>query len=445
MKKGNRKVAKTLNIAIAGLGTVGAVVAARLLAPDSATHNTGLKLIAVNARDKTRDRGVDLSAIEWVDNPCDLADMAQVDVVIELIGGTDGVAYELVKRALKNGKHVVTANKAMMANHGFELAQLAEASGVYLGYEAAVAGGIPVIKALREGLAANKVRRVSGILNGTCNYILSEMTQKGVDFAPTLKQAQELGYAEADPEFDIEGIDAAQKLTLLTSLSFGTKPDIAGVDVTGITNITSRDIDYAGGFGFVIRLVGVCEQVAEDDNSILQWVGPCLIKKNQPLAMIENVTNAVQIEADMVGQIILQGPGAGGDATASAVLADVHDVRLYDKARVLLPVFGQPTNTLKAIKKNAPLAPCPWYLRLMLVDAAGSMAQVTSVLAEHGVSIEEIVQRSPENDAINKDAGRPVIFITHNVQLDVLETALNKLRSLDVIDADMNYLPVFSG
>lgn len=422
---------KQLRIGIAGLGTVGATVAARLL---SADKDVRLELVVVNARDKSRDRGVDLSSVKWVDSPTELATLDEIDVVLELIGGASGPAYELVKAALNNGKHVVTANKAMMAEHGLELAQLAESNNVQLGYEAAIAGGIPVVKALREGLAANKVTRVSGILNGTCNYILSEMTQKGVDFAPTLKIAQELGYAEAAPEFDIEGIDAGQKLALLTSLAFGVEPDLAKIDVTGITKITDKDIEYAKGFDSVIRLVGISEKT---EQGILQWVGPCLVKKNQPLAQIEGVTNAVQIEADMVGQIMLQGPGAGGGATASAVMADVYDL-LHLPQGTCLPVFGVNTGQLIHLAENAEMPACPWYLRLALVDAAGSMAKVTSVLAEQGVSIEEVVQRGPENG----DSVRPVVFITHNVQKKAVDSALDRLQSLDVIDVEMNCLPV---
>ncbi len=420
-----------LHIGVVGLGTVGAQVVARLV---SDKVHAGLSLTAVCARDKKRERGLDLSDIEWVDDPLALAAHDKIDVVLELMGGADGAAYESVKTALSNGKHVVTANKAMMAAHGFELAQLAESHGVHLGYEAAVAGGIPVIKAMREGLAANQIHRVSGILNGTCNYILSEMTREGVDFAPALKAAQELGYAEANPEFDIDGIDAGQKLALLTSLAFGTRPDFNKVAVTGITNITRRDIEFADGFGCVIRLVGLCERTKD---GILQWVGPCLVKKNRALAMIKSVTNAVQIDADMVGRLLLQGAGAGGDATASAVLSDVHDV-LVSPPR---PVFGIEVDKLASIKDQASLPACPWYLRLALVDAPGSMAEVTSILAEQGVSIEEVVQRGPEND----DMARPVVFITHNVRFEILETALDKLRQLDVIDKQINCLPVLFG
>ncbi|MGC6475496.1 MAG: homoserine dehydrogenase [Parvibaculales bacterium] len=422
-------MSKNLNIAIAGLGTVGANVAQRLLSHEA----DGLKLVAVSARERNKERGFSLNGLEWHDNPLAFTEQDNIDIVVELIGGADGLAYELVKTALARGKHVVTANKALLAERGLELAELAEKNQVSLAYEAAVAGGIPIIKTLREALSWNKVTRIRGILNGTCNYILSEMASKNVGFSETLKKAQELGFAEADPSFDIEGIDAGQKLSLLASLAFGVKPEFEHVQITGITNVSDKDFNYAKHFNCVIRLIALCEQT---EDGVLQWVGPCLIPESEPLAHIQGVTNAVQVDGDMVDSLMLQGPGAGGAATASSVLADLQDV-----ARgVLLPVFGKTVQNLEVMKAFHGLSPSQWYLRLSLIDQTGSMAKVTSILAENGVSIEEVIQKAPDNG----DSTRPVIFISHTAPIQAIENALKSLQSNDAIGDAVSVMPVMT-
>ncbi|MGC6511576.1 MAG: homoserine dehydrogenase [Parvibaculales bacterium] len=418
-----------LKVGIAGLGTVGATLAARLLSEP----NNGLELTAVSARDRSKDRGFSCDGLDWYDDALGLTVADNVDIVVELIGGAEGVARDLVTASIANGKHVVTANKALMATYGFELAETAEAKNVVLAYEAAVAGGIPVIKVVREALKWNRITSIKGILNGTCNFILSEMKNKGAGFDETLKIAQDLGYAEADPGFDIDGVDAAQKLAILAALGFGVRPNFDVMDIQGITAVSDKDLLYASHFNSVIRLVAIC---AQTDDGILQWVGPCLVPNDQALAHIEGVTNAVQIEGDMIDSVMLQGPGAGGAATASSVLSDLNDIVCGNSQQV----FARRVGELGTITGNAGLPACPWYLRLALVDRTGSMAKVTSILAEHGVSIEEVVQKGPDNG----DSVRPVIFITHTVGSDNIYQALDALKTSDVISDEVSIMPVLA-
>src|SRR5579863_1000935 len=352
----------TLKIAIAGLGTVGAGVVA-LLRRNSALleRHAGrkLELVAVSARDRSRERAIDLTGVAWHEDAIAMAAQPGVDVVIELIGGSDGVARQVVTTALGHGKTVVTANKALLAHHGTTLARLAEAKGVALGFEAAVAGGIPILKALREGLAANHILRVCGILNGTCNYILSQMRQTGRDFATVLAEAQSLGYAEADPSFDIDGIDAAHKLALLAAVAFGNTVNFAGVHVEGIRHVTALDIAFAHDLGYRIKLLGLARLT---EHGLEQRVHPCMVPLAAPLAHVENVFNAVMVEGDFVGRLTLEGRGAGADPTASAVVADLLDIAAGRGA----PGFGVPASSLQK-RPSAPMArrAGAYYVRLM--------------------------------------------------------------------------------
>lgn len=433
----------SLRIGIAGVGTVGSCVAVKLLA--EAVQGATIKRLAV--RDINKDRGFSVPEAQWTQNTLELADADDVDVVVELIGGADGIALDLVRTALVNKKHVVTANKALLAKHGVELAELAENNNCILSYEAAVAGGIPVIKALSEGLAANNIYRINGILNGTCNFILTEMETKGAGYEETLHIAQELGYAEADPTFDVEGIDAAQKLSLLSAIAFGQKPNENDVTTRGISDVAAIDFEFAEGFGAVIRLIARAEKkIIEDASSIsssageiVQAVEPCLVRKSSVLSGISGVTNAVQFETDMV-DVMLQGPGAGGEATASAVLADIADLNQFIKSGMQISpyVFGRSVSELVASQGETEVMPSQWYIRLNLKDAPGSMAKVTSILAEHNVSIEEAVQRGPQNG----EDRRPVVFITHKCEKSAIKNALEALEAIDVIAKDVNYMPV---
>jgi homoserine dehydrogenase len=421
-------MSEKMRVGLAGLGTVGATVAARLL-QNAVPH---AELVAVSARDAEKDRGVNLSQVDFVANPLDLVAHAQVDMIVELIGGESGIALELVEAALKADKPVVTANKAMLAAHAAPLSDLSVGGQVPLAFEAAVAGGIPVIKTVREGLAGNDISRLCGILNGTCNYILSRMEAAGLSFDDALKEAQELGFAEADPTLDVSGMDAGQKLAILSALAFGVAPDMDNISVTGIEAVTAADIAFADAFDSVIRLVGTA---ARSGNGVYHSVEPVLVKKSQALAQVLNELNAVSISAEPLGAMMLQGPGAGGGATASAVLADIADIAngfgrpLFDKAVSAMT---------ESASQNAPAS--EFYIRLALADRPGSMAKATQILAENGVSIEEVVQRSSEAD----DSYLPVVFITHQTEKANLDAALAALGQQSEICNTVLALPVFA-
>jgi len=415
----------SLRIGIAGLGTVGAGTV-RLLQEhgDLLSVRCGRPIViaAVSARERARDRGIDLSRLRWCDDPLELARDPGIDVVVELIGGSGGIARELVEGSLAARKHVVTANKALLAHHGTALARAAEAAGVTLAYEAAVAGGIPIIKALREGLAANRVERIYGILNGTCNYILTTMRKSGREFADVLADAQKLGYAEADPSFDVDGIDAAHKLAILTSVAFGCEVNFAGVHVEGIRNVSAMDIAYAEELGYRIKLLGIARPT---DHGIEQRVHACMVPIGTPIAHVEGVFNAVVTEGDAVGQNVAEGRGAGAGPTASAVVADLMDIA-RDRA---LPTFSVPATQLKRL----PASPMErhrgaYYVRLMVVDRPGVIADVTAALRDEQVSLEAMLQRgrSPE-EAV------PVVLTTHETEEASMRRALARIDRLDAV------------
>ena len=393
--------AEPLKIALAGLGTVGVGVI-RLVEANAAliARRAGrpIQITVVSARDRSRARGVDLAAYAWEDDMVILGERADVDVVVEMVGGADGPALALARTTIEAGKGLVTANKAMIAHHGLELAAKAEAQHVALKFEAAVAGGIPVIKALREGTAANQIERVYGILNGTCNYILTVMEDSGRDFAEVLAEAQALGYAEADPSFDVEGIDAAHKLSILAAIAFGTKLDFASVAATGITRLRAADIAQAAALGYVIRLIGMAEAGAE---GLFQRVQPHLVPVDHPLAHVDGATNAVVAEGTFSGRLLFQGAGAGDGPTASAVVADLIDIaRLTIGGGELGPAFSVPVTELVAL----PPAPIGHrlsraYLRFMVADRPGVLAEITAALRDAGVSIESLIQKGRAGDA----------------------------------------------
>ncbi|MGI9483412.1 MAG: homoserine dehydrogenase, partial [Hyphomicrobiales bacterium] len=354
-----------LRLGLAGLGTVGAGVISIVQAHSEALAKRAGKPVAVSAvcaRDRSRDRGVDLDGFTWFDDANALAASDEIDVYVEMIGGEDGPAKSSIEAALKAGKHVVTANKALLAMHGASLAKLAEENGVALNFEAAVAGGIPIVKTMREATAGNRVSRVFGILNGTCNFILTKMRQEEEDFADVLREAQELGYAEVDPSFDIGGIDAAHKVALLTSLAFGTEVDFNSIYIEGIEKITLQDIKAAEDLGYKIKLLGVS---VETDDGVEQRVHPTLVAKGSPIAEVDGVYNAVSVEGDFLGDLMLEGRGAGAGPTASAVVADIVDI-----ARgLILPPFGVPASTLKPYTRAAMRAhEGGYYIALELYD-----------------------------------------------------------------------------
>ena len=412
---------KPLRLAIAGLGTVGAGIGKIVQQHgDLLTARAGrpIEIVAISARSRSKDRGVDLSGYAWEDDAVALARRDDVDVLIEVIGGEDGPAKAAVETALSNGKHVVTANKALLAIHGQNLASLAEEKGVALRFEAAVAGGIPIVKALTEGLAANKIERVMGVMNGTCNYILTVMEDTGADYADVLRDAQELGYAEADPTVDVGGFDAAHKLSLLAATAFGTQVDFGNVKIEGIERISLTDIKDAADMGYRIKLLGVARM---NDDGLEQRMQPCLVPTNSPLGMLEGVFNMVIVEGDHVGQIVLQGPGAGEGPTASAVMGDVMDI-----ARgLLIPAFGQPAKTLAKAAKSNTGADAEYYLRFSLADEAGVMAAVSTTLGDHGISINRMHQYDHDGNVA------PVIIVTHAVSRAKLDGALGVITAMD--------------
>ena len=379
-------------------------------------------MTAVSARDRSKDRGVDLSGFNWHDDPVGLASDDIVDVVAELIGGEDGPAKDLVEAAINNGKHVVTANKALIAHHGTALAKSAEAGNVALTFEAAVAGGIPIVKAMREGLAANTISRVFGILNGTCNYILSEMRETGKDFDVVLAEAQELGYAEADPAFDVDGVDAAHKLAILASLAFGCEVNFGDVYIDGIRHISPLDIEFADELGYRIKLLGIARQT---ENGIEQRVHPCMVPLDAPIAHIEDVFNAVVAEGDFVDTTMYEGRGAGEGPTASAVVADIIDI-----ARGRMPnTFAIPADKLSKMKV-APISSHvgSYYVRFMVADQPGIFATIASALNENNVSIEAVLQRGrSENAAV------PVVLTTHETDEASMITTLAAIEKNDAV------------
>jgi homoserine dehydrogenase len=378
-----------LKIAVAGLGTVGAGIVKLINEQGGLLERRcgrSIQVTAVSARDKTKDRGVSLEGLQFFDNAAEMAASADCDVVVELIGGSDGIARETVEAAIAASRHVVTANKALIAHHGTDLAKKAEAAGVTLAYEAAVAGGIPIIKAMREGLAGNEITSIHGILNGTCNYILSRMRDEGLEFDEVLEDAQRLGYAEVDPSFDVDGVDAAHKLAILASLAFGREVDFDAVHIEGIRRISQMDIHFAEELGYRIKLLGIA---SESEHGVEQRVHPCLVPRAAPIASVEGVFNAVVAEGNFVDTLMMEGRGAGEGPTASAVCADIADI-----ARgINIPAFGIRTNDLKpAATASMDHHKGAYYVRLMVLDRPGIFADVATALRDNDVSMESILQ-----------------------------------------------------
>nr|WP_303622864.1 homoserine dehydrogenase [Acetobacter persici] len=417
-----------MRLGIAGLGTVGAGVI-RLLATnaDLVTARAGrpLKVTAVSARDRTRDRGVDLSGMRWYDNAPDLVADPDVDVVVELIGGAEGTARAVVEAALAAGKPVVTANKALLAIHGPALARLSAEKSAPLLFEAAVAGGIPAIKMVREGLAADRLLRIGGILNGTCNYILTVMRETGKDFGTVLADAQQLGYAEADPSTDIDGLDAAHKLTILAGLAFGQPVAFDSLHVEGIRRIGALDLTFARTLGYRIKLLGMARM---SEAGLEARVTPCLVPENAPIAQVDGVFNAVVAEGAFAGRLMIEGRGAGAGPTASAVAADLIDVARGHT----IPVWGvQATDTPPLQANPVSAGTGAFYLRLLVEDRPGVIADITAVLRDCGVSLRSMLQHTPEqNDA---DPYVPLVLVTHQTSEAAMQEAVTRIDGLDVV------------
>ncbi len=427
-------MSESFKIAIAGLGEVGANVA-RILQNQSAliASRTGrkLELVAISSRDKNKDRGFNTQHIRWENDARELAKASDVDLIVEAIGGSEGTAKELVELALQHGKPVVTANKALVALHGEALAKLAEAKGVTLAYEAAVAGGIPVIKALREGLAANQISRVMGILNGTSNYILTHMQKNGSSFDDALAEAARLGYAEADPSFDVDGIDAAHKLSILTALAFGCRPDFNQLYIEGIRTLSKADIQFAQELGYTIKLLAIAQR--EPNGDISQRVHPCMLPIFSPIG-VDDVFNAVVIEGDSVGRSTLEGRGAGGGPTASSMVADIMDI-----ARgVSYPPYTLPYSQLSATPFASidSLQSC-YYLRLSVLDEPGVLADVTRIFADNAISLQSFLQKSRQP----KQAVQLVVT-THITQEAQMKKAIKAINALSAVTEQVHLIRI---
>jgi len=427
---------KPFRLGIAGLGTVGSGVVKILQKHGevlAARAGRPIEIVTVNARSKKKARDVDLSGYRWVDKAVDLAQSNAIDAVVEMIGGEAGDALELARRSLSKGIHVITANKAMLAHHGLELAKVAEQNNAAIGYEAAVAGGIPIIKSLREGLSGNQINAVYGILNGTCNYILTEMRETGRDFGDVLDDAQRLGYAEADPSFDIDGIDAGHKLCLLSAIAFGTQPDFNSLQIKGIRNVTAVDIAYAHELGFRIKLLGIARRY---EAGVMQYLEPCLVRTDSMLGAVEGVFNAVMAEGDFVNTGLAVGPGAGEGPTASAVLSDIIDLaRGHD-----IPTFGVPAVDLEPpVWMARDGVRGHYYLRFVVFDKPGVVADISSLLRDHNISIESFIQRA-------RDPGQavPLVMTVQDATHRDVESVCAAIATLGVCAATPCFMRIES-
>ena len=415
-----------LRLGIAGLGTVGVGVVkivqqqAELL---SRRAGRPVEIVAVTARSKGKNRDVDLSDYAWEDDAVAVATRKDVDVFVELIGGDAGPAKDATEAALKAGKDVVTANKAMLAIHGQALAELAEGHDRVIRYEAAVAGGIPVVKALTEGLAGNEIIRIMGVMNGSCNYILTRMQDAGLSYEAVFDEANQLGFLEADPELDVGGIDAGHKLAILSSIAFGTQVDFGSIALEGIGSVTIEDINRAADMGYKIKLLGVAQMTGR---GLEQRMSPCLVPEGSPLGQLQGGTNMVVLEGDAVNQIVLRGPGAGEGPTASAVMGDVMDIARGTRGTV----FGQPATGLRKVRAAQGAVAAPYYLRLQLLDKPGALAKVATALGDAGISIDRMRQYDHGDDVA------PVLIVTHKTTRSALDDAIAAFRNTGVVSGD---------
>ena len=408
-----------INIGIAGLGTVGSEVAKQLQSNSEFLNRKAgkqLNLVAVSANNKNKNRNFDLSNLKWFTNAALMSETNEIDLVVELIGGSDGIALDLCKNSLIKGKSVVTANKAMMSKHGYELAKISEKNKCSIAFEASVAGCIPIIKSLRDALSGTRVNSISGILNGTCNFILTEMREKGISFAEVLKDAQEKGYAEADPTFDVDGIDAAQKLTILSAIAFGIAPDNKNLSISGIRDVDVTDILFAEELGYRIKLLAYSKL----DNGLVQEVSPCMISLDKQISNVEGVLNAVELETELAGSVLLTGYGAGAEATATAVLSDIISIAQDKQPNV----FGTRVSSLQLDVKQGNKENNRYYMRLNVIDKSGVLASVTEIFKKYGLSIESLLQRGR-----NPNEEVPVVITTHETDHKTLTSVMKELSN----------------
>jgi len=436
---------KPVNIGLLGLGTVGQGVAnilVRNAAEIERRAGRGIKIKTASVRSQGKNLAATLG-IDTTDDPALVVNDPDIDIVCEMMGGEDP-ALNLIMTAVKNGKHVITANKALIAIHGNEIFAAAREHGVIVAFEPAVAGGIPIIKAIREGLAANRIDWLAGIINGTGNFILSEMASKGRDFADVLAQAQELGYAEADPEFDVEGIDAAHKLTILASIAFGIPLQFDAVFTEGISNISGKDVAYASELGYRIKHLGVARRRID---GIELRVHPTLIPKERLIANVNGVMNAVLVQSDAVGPTLYYGPGAGSEPTGSAVVADIVDVvralttdpeqRVPHLAFQFDALSDQPVHTRNDFESA-------YYLRLEAVDKPGVMADIMGIFGKLDISIEAILQKEPSEQTVSSATTVPVVLLTRTVREGLIVDAISQISSLNSVTEEISMLRVES-
>lgn len=415
-----------LRIGLAGLGTVGiGVVQILQRHGDLIAQRAGrrIELVAVSARDRTRNRDADLSGFDWESDPVALARRADIDVFIEVMGGHDGPAKASSEAAIAAGHDLVSANKALLAHHGQALAEAAEANGCVIRFEAAVAGGIPVIKALTESLAGNQIKRVMGVMNGTCNYILTRMQNAGLPYDQVFEEARQLGYLEADPNLDVGGIDAGHKLSLLAAIAFGTRVNFDAVELEGIGSISIDDIRLAADMGYRIKLLGVAQMTGR---GLEQRMTPCLVPADSPLGQLQGGTNMVVLEGDSVGQIVMRGPGAGMGPTASAVMGDVIDIARGFR----ISTFGQPAWNLVSATPARTSSPAPHYLRMTLLDKPGALAKIATCLGDAGVSIDQMRQYG------HSGTNAPVLIVTHKASRDDIDHAIGLFAGTGVLVGD---------
>jgi homoserine dehydrogenase len=420
---------KKLRVGVAGIGTVGGGLL-RLFAQEGARLNQGLELVAISARNRTRKRDVDISRYQWVDDPVELAANPDIDIFVELIGGSDGPAKRAVETALQRGAHVVTANKALIAIHGAALAELSEAKGGALAFEAAVGGGVPMVKAVKESLAGCRVGSAAGILNGTCNYLLTEMENSGRSFADVLADAQRLGYAEADPTMDVGGFDAAHKIAILGAIAFGARPDFDHVKIEGVEGVTLHDIRLAGKLGYRIKLIAKAERI---DSAIAMHVGPALLALDHPLANVGGALNALVVDAEPAGELTFIGRGAGEGPTAASVAADLIDIA---EGRIS-PAFGAASSQLEAAARAQPAERGRFYMRLLVQDRPGVVAALSDCLGRESVSIESFLQM-PSYDA----PVVPIVLTTQSCDRAALDAAAKAIESLEAVTEPPRIMPI---
>ncbi len=425
-------MSKSLGVGIAGLGTVGGGFLKQLKSfKTNSKSDSNVKIIEIAVKNIKKKRNLSAKNLPLTSNALDLTSNKEIDVIIELIGGSSGIAYKLVKKALSNKKHVITANKALIATHGNELAAIAEKNNVCLNYEAAIAGGVPIVKAVRENLRFNKISKIYGILNGTCNYILTKMSRDKRDFKEVLKDAQKKGFAELDPTFDIQGIDAAHKISILSSLAFNIKIDFKGTYIEGISKIDSSDFIYAKELGYSIKLLAIAEKKG---SQIEQRVHPCFVNQDSDISKVDNELNAIVVNDQVIGSNIFEGPGAGAGPTGASVMSDLMDIL---RGTYILPLGSSIKRKKKSVIKKITSLKFPYYLRILAKDKSGVMASITKVLSSYKVSIESIIQKPSK-----KKNYAEIILIIHNVKESTLILALKKIKDLNTVSSSVKLIRI---